>query len=137
LPEIRVASGTALDGAATWCVAQVLLRERHGFQADLESIAVRTNVPASVLLPAFRQTQEAGYLTGDASGWHATDAARQEWAVFSTELKTWLLTRLGSRDDTGADLARLEETLHGLADRFLHEEASSSMNPADRELESA
>ena len=137
LPEIRVASGTALDGAATWCVAQVLLRERHGFQADLESIASSTNVPASVLLPAFHQTQEAGYLTGDAHGWHATAAARREWAVFSTQLKTWLLTRLGSQDDTGADLARLEDTLHGLADRFLHEEASSSMNPADRELESA
>ena len=137
LPEIRVASGTALDGAETWCVAQVLLRERHGFVADLDSIAMRTNVPASVLLPAFRQTEEAGFLTGDASGWHATAAAHREWEIFSAELKAWLLSRLGSQDETGADLARLEETLRGLTDRFLHEEASSSMNPADRELESA
>lgn len=132
LPEIRVASGTMLDGAATWCVAQVLLRERHGVAADLDSIARRTNVPASVLLPAFRDTQEAGYLTGDPDGWHATAAARREWEVFSSQLKTWLLTRLGSEDDSGADLARLENTLHELADRVLHEEASSST----KELES-
>ena len=40
LPAIRIASGTALGGAETWCVAQVLLRERHGVPADLDSIAV-------------------------------------------------------------------------------------------------
>ena len=44
--------------------------------------------------------------------------------MFSAELKTWLLARLGSQDETGADLARLEDTLRGLTDRFLHEEAS-------------
>ncbi len=67
LPAIRVASGTALGGAETWCVAQVLLRERHEVSADLDSIASLTNVPASVLLPAFAQTESGGYLTGDAT----------------------------------------------------------------------
>ena len=100
LPEIRIASRTRLGGAETWCVAQVLMRERRGVPAGLEAIAARTTVPASVLLPAFRQTERAGFLTGDENGWHATDVARQEWAVFSTALKAWLLVRIGSTSET-------------------------------------
>jgi len=132
LPQLRVASGTRLGGAETWCVAQVLLRERHGFVADLESIAVRTNVPASVLLPALRQTQEGGFLTGDERGWHTTQAARDEWEVFSAELKSWLLLRLGvTGADTSEQLAVLEETLHRIVGRLLDEEAGAARGTDD------
>jgi EmrB/QacA subfamily drug resistance transporter len=135
LPEIRIASGTALGGAETWCVAQVLMRERRGVPADLDSIAQRTTVPASVLLPAFRQTQEAGYVTGDASGWHTTDVARDEWAVFSAALISWLLERLRTTPDTvPADSVMLEDALRRLADQVLSEEASSAVRPPDHAL---
>jgi ABC-type proline/glycine betaine transport system substrate-binding protein len=135
LPEIRIASGTALGGAETWCVAQVLMRERRGVSADLDSIAQRTNVPASVLLPAFRQTQGAGYVTGDADGWQTTDVAREEWAVFSAALNSWLLERLGTTTDTvRADSAMLEDALRRMADQVLSEEASSALRPPDHAL---
>jgi MFS family permease len=135
LPAIRIASGTALGGAETWCVAQVLIRERRDTPADLDTIAQRTNVPASVLLPAFRQTQEAGYLTGDADGWQATGVAREEWAVFSTALKAWLLERLGtSPDAVPADGAMLDDALRRMIDQVLSEEASSALRPPDHAL---
>jgi hypothetical protein len=132
LPQIRVDSGTRLGGAETWCVAQVLLRERHGFLADLDAIAARTNVPASVLVPALRQTQEGGYLTGDEHGWHTTEAAREQWEVFSAELKAWLLARLGvTGADTSEQLAVLEEALHRIVSRLLDEEAGAARGPDD------
>ena len=110
LPAIRIASGTALGGAETWCVAQVLLRERHDVPADLDSIASLTNVPASVLLPAFAQTEDGGYLTGDAvRGWHTTEVARVQWEVFSAELRSWLLDRMGSTTETADADAQLLE----------------------------
>jgi EmrB/QacA subfamily drug resistance transporter len=132
LPQIRIDSGTRLGGAETWCVGQVLLRERHGFVADLDAIAVRTNLPASVLVPALRQTQEGGYLTGDASGWHTTQAARDEWEVFAAELKSWLLVRLEvTGEDTSEQLTVLEEALHRIAGRLLDEEAGAVRGPED------
>ncbi len=132
LPQIRIASGTALGGAETWCVAQVLLRERHGVTADLETIAAPTKVPASVLVPAMLQTQEAGYLTGDASGWHTTQAARDEWEVFSAELKSWLLVRLGaSSDDTEEKMEILSDVLRRMVGRLLDEEASAARGSDD------
>ena len=140
LPEIRIASGTALGGAETWCVAQVLIRERRGVTADLDTIALRTNVPASVLLPAFRQTVGASYLVGDATGWHTTEIAREEWEVFSTALKVWLLERLQTTADildagTGdTDTVMLEDALHRMTDRVLGEEASSALSPPDHAL---
>ena len=97
LPEIRVASGTQLDGAAAWCVAHVLLRERHGVPTDLDTITAAVGrVPASVLLPAFDQTARAGYLTGDPSGWRTTELAREQWELFAAELKRWLLDQLSA-----------------------------------------
>jgi hypothetical protein len=137
LPEIRIASGTALGGAETWCVSQVLKRERRGVPADLDTIARGTSVPASVLLPAFRQTEEAGYLTGDAHGWRVTDIAREEWAVFSAALKSWLLERLRTTpDNVQADNAMLEDALRRMTDQVLGEEASSALGPPDHALAS-
>ena len=137
LPEIRIASGTALGGAETWCVSQVLIRERRGVRADLDTVALGTNVPASVLLPAFQQTEGAGYLTGDAHGWHTTDVAREEWAVFSSALKSWLLERLRTTpDNIQADSEMLEDALRRMTDQFLGEEASSALSPPDHALTS-
>ncbi len=135
LPQIRIASGTALGGAETWCVAQVLLRERRGMVADLSAIAAPTNVPASVLVPALERTQEAGYLTSDAAGWHTTREGRVQWSLFSAELKSWLLVRLNvTGTDTNEDLATLEEALHRMVDRLLDDEAAAARNPADSTL---
>ena len=66
LPAIRIASGTALGGAETWCVAQVLLRERHGVSADLDSIAAadeRAGQRAAARLPADRRTPDTSPAT--------------------------------------------------------------------------
>jgi EmrB/QacA subfamily drug resistance transporter len=133
LPAIRIASGTALGGAETWCVAQVLLRERHDVPADLDTIASLTNVPASVLLPAFALTEDGGYLAGDAvHGWHTTEVARVQWEVFSAELRSWLLDRMGSTTETAdADEQLLQATLRRMVDQILGEEAGSALTAAD------
>jgi hypothetical protein len=124
LPAIRVASGTRLDGAQTWCVAQVLLRERRGTPTDLDSIAMGTRVPASVLLPAFQQTMDAGYLGGDPSGWTPTPAAFVEWDVFTAELKRWLLGQLQAVEASAAVTAELDAALQRLTSAVLHEEVA-------------
>src|SRR4051794_14800151 len=135
LPQIRIASGTALGGAETWCVAQVLLRERRGLVADLDAIAAPTNVPASVLVPALERTREAGYLTGDTEGWHTTRDARDQWSLFSAALKSWLLVRLDvTGDHTSDGLSALEEALHRMVGRLLDDEAGAARNPEDLAL---
>ena len=92
-------------------------------------------MPASVLLPAFELTQQAGYLTGDPTGWHATESARLEWDVFVTELKSWLLERLRTTPDTEADDARLlDEALGRMVSRILSEESSSMLRAEDHAL---
>jgi EmrB/QacA subfamily drug resistance transporter len=133
LPQIRIASETALDGAETWCVAQVLLRQRHTLPTDLDSIAATTNVPASVLLPAFAQTQRSGYLTGDPSGWAVTDRARAEWELFVAELKRWLLERLQAGGKPSAsDTALLDAALQRLTEELLDEESVAAVGARDR-----
>ncbi|WP_238164173.1 MDR family MFS transporter [Kribbella pittospori] len=126
LPAIRIASGTALDGAETWCVAQVLLRRRHGLPADLDSIAEGTRVPASVLLPAFQQTKDAGYLTGDASGWDVTEPAVVQWELFVVELKGWLLDQLQDPDvRPSPGPHELEVALRRMTGQLLGEETTA------------
>ena len=128
LPAIRIASGTALDGAETWCVAQVLLRERHGIPADLDTIAEAVaRVPASVLLPAFDQTARAGYLTGDPRGWRTTELAREQWELFATELKRWLLEQLSAAGGTQEDSELLDAALKRLIGQVLGEEATADV----------
>jgi hypothetical protein len=135
LPAIRIASGTTLGGAETWCVAQVLLREKHGVAADLDTIAASTTVPASVLLPAFELTQRAGHLTGDPTGWHATEEAHRQWEVFVSELKSWLLERLRTTPDSEAEDARLlDQALRRLVSQLLSEETASTQRAPDHAL---
>jgi hypothetical protein len=89
-------------------------------------------VPASVLLPALRQTQEGGYLAGDVEGWQTTQAARDEWDRFSAALKAWLLERLEAPGtDAVGELSTLEEALHRMVGRLLDEEASAARGPED------
>ena len=126
LPRIRIASGTELDGASAWCVAQVLLRERHGFPTDLDTITAAVGrVPASVLLPAFDQTARSGYLTGDPSGWHTTEVAREQWDVFAAELKRWLLEQLSADGGSAEDAELLDVALKRLTSQVLGEEETA------------
>jgi hypothetical protein len=127
LPQIRIASGTELDQAEAWCVAQVLLRERNGAPTDLDTITAAVGrVPAGVLLPAFDQTARSGYLTGDPAGWHTTEVARQQWDVFATELKRWLLEQLGAAGASSEDAALLDVALSQLTSQFLGEETMAA-----------
>ena len=126
LPQIRIASGTELDGASAWCVAQVLLRERHGVPTDLDTITAAVGrVPASVLLPAFDDTARSGYLTGDPAGWHTTQVAREQWDVFATELKRWLLEQLSADGGSAEDAERLDAALQRLTSQVLGEEETA------------
>jgi hypothetical protein len=107
-------------------VAQVLLRERGGFPTDLDTITAAVGrVPASVLLPAFDQTKGAGYLTGDPSAWHTTEVAREQWDVFATELKRWLLEELSASGGTAEDAVLLDEALQRLTSQVLGEEETA------------
>jgi hypothetical protein len=122
MPQIRAASGTRLDGASAWCVAQVYMRGRRGMPTDVAAIATGTNVPGSVLLPAFDQAQGAGFLAGDEAdgSLSLTPAGAAEWRVFSEGLKDWLAVRLQSR---GADdRAALDAAISRFASSLLAEE---------------
>lgn len=126
-PAIRIASGTELDGAAAWCVAQVLLRERHGVPTDLDTITAAVDrVPASVLLPAFDQTARSGYLTGDPAGWSTTKVAREQWDVFATELRRWLVEQLAEAGGSSEDAELLDGALNQLTSKVLGEEATAA-----------
>ena len=55
-----------------------------------------------------------------------------QWEVFSAELKTWLLDRMGSTAETAdADAQLLEATLRRMVDQILGEEAGSALTAAD------
>jgi len=120
IPVIRERSGTMLDDAHGWCVAQVHLRRRHGQPTGMDDIAQFAMVPSGVLLPAFQNSQAAGYLAGSPISWSLTEQGQREWDKFSTGLKDWLTTHLEVK---GADDARqLDAALGRLTGRFLDEE---------------
>src|SRR3954465_3078946 len=135
IPEIRESSGTMLDDANGWCVAQVHLRRRHGQPTGMDDIAQFAMVPSGVLLPAFHNAQAAGYLAGDPTSWGLTEQGQREWDKFSAGLKGWLTSRLEVK---GADDARqLDAALGRLTGRFLDEETIARVRVQVPELSAA
>jgi hypothetical protein len=135
IPAIRASSGTMLDDANGWCVAQVHLRHRHTQPTGMDDIARFAMVPAGVLLPAFQNAQAAGYLAGSPAGWYLTVQGQREWDTFSTGLKDWLTSRL---EGQGADDARqLDAALRRLTGRFLDEETIARVRGQVPELSAA
>jgi EmrB/QacA subfamily drug resistance transporter len=117
---IREDSGTAMDVADGWCVAQVHIRLRVGADTSLESIGRRVRVPAAVLRPAFDTARANGYLTGGDERLLLTDAGAHEIDKLITAIRAWLATEL---TDWGADDDEvLSRALLDMAKQFVDED---------------
>ncbi len=134
IPQLRETSGTRLDVANGWCVAQVHLRHRHDQPTGMDAIADQVMVPAAVLLPAFRNAVEAGFIGGGPGAWSVTDLGQREWDKFSAALKDWLAEHLA--DPKAQDSAQLDAALHNVTGRLLDEETTALLRGRRLELSS-
>jgi EmrB/QacA subfamily drug resistance transporter len=134
IPRLREISGTRLNIANGWCVAQVHLRNRHDQPTGMDAIADQMMVPADVLLPAFRNAVDAGFIAGGPGAWSVTELGQQEWDKFSGALKDWLAEHL--TDPNAKDSRQLDAALHGVTGRMLDEETTASLRGRRLELSS-
>jgi EmrB/QacA subfamily drug resistance transporter len=123
----RTTSGTTLDIADGWCVAQVHLRARAGAGTALDDIAGFVRVPAPVLRPAFERSRLDGYLTGgqdDDSPWALTDEGQAQFELVAASLIDWLVERL---ELSGPDEAqRVRVAMRSIGDKALAEESGGA-----------
>ena len=120
LAALRRASGSELDTADGWCVGQVHVRERLGYDTGLAAIARRVRVPGPVLWPAFAATREAGYLAGNEDRLTVTPRGREELERLVATVRAWLAAELA---DWGADDdARLRAAITALARRLVDDD---------------
>ena len=130
---IHETSGTTLDVADGWCVAQVHVRDRVGAPTSLVSIARQVRVPSPVLRPAFTIAREHGYLTGAEGDLQLTTTGEQEIDKFAVAIRAWLATELS---DWGAgDDALLTTALTNLSRQFVDRDPELLPSPP-RELTS-
>jgi EmrB/QacA subfamily drug resistance transporter len=134
IPRLREISGTRLNVANGWCVAQVHLRTRHDQPTAMDAIADQVMVPADVLMPAFRDAVDAGFVGGGPGAWSVTELGQQEWGKFSAALKDWLAEHLA--DPNAKDSRQLDAALHGVTGRLLDEETTASLRGRRLELSS-
>jgi EmrB/QacA subfamily drug resistance transporter len=132
IPRLREISGTRLDVANGWCVAQVHLRTRHDQPTGMDAIADQVMVPADVLMPAFRNAVDAGFIDGGPGAWSVTELGQQEWGKFSAALKDWLAEHLA--EPNAKDTRQLDAALHGVTGRLLDEETTASLRGRRLEL---
>jgi hypothetical protein len=107
---------TSLTEAPAWCVVQAHICRRMRGHATVEWVAERVKVPASVLLPAFQATAEAGYLIESQGQLYLTDEGEQELGKLAAAWQQWVAEQLADwnpeveRELPGA-LARLGRRL--------------------------
>ena len=129
LSAIRDESGSSLDVADAWCVAQVHVRHRLGADNSLDSIGCRYRVPATVLRPAFQAARDHGYLGGDDGQLQLTDLGHEEIHMLIAGTRSWLASELR---DWGADDEMLAQALTTMATRFVDEDADLRLELAAR-----
>jgi EmrB/QacA subfamily drug resistance transporter len=128
LPAIRAASGTTLDVADAWCVAQVHVRDRLGADSSLAAIGRSFHVPAQVLEPAFQAARDNGCLTGEDDRLELTEQGHEEIHKVIAGTRAWLASELS---DWGADDDELlSRALTAMATRFVDEDADRRLEPA-------
>jgi hypothetical protein len=128
LPAIRAESGTTLEVADAWCVAQVHVRRRLGAESSLAAISRRFRVPAPVLQPAFGAARDNGYLSGTDDDLQLTEQGHEEMHKVIAGTRAWLESEL--RDWGAADDELLSEALNNLAIQFVNEDAGVRLEPA-------
>jgi EmrB/QacA subfamily drug resistance transporter len=124
MPQIRVASGSALDEADGWCVAQVRMRSQRGLGSGLLDIARSVRVPAAVLRPAFERAVQNGYLAGGDDLWSLTEPGAREFEKIAVELVRWIGERLSVSSATDSD--QVLAALRRVISRVLEEETGGA-----------
>ncbi|HEY3261661.1 MAG TPA: MDR family MFS transporter [Pseudonocardiaceae bacterium] len=120
-PDILAASGTALDPADAWCIAQVHLRNRYSGGAQLAGIARAHRIPAEVLQPAFEAAIRRGHLRSDGDHLVLTDRGESNYAKLSSAWKSWLSARLPEQGGYRPGREQLDAVLGRLAARIIDE----------------
>jgi EmrB/QacA subfamily drug resistance transporter len=108
LPVLRAESGTVMSESDMWCVIQVRIRRQIGDTADLSRIALQIGVPAAVLLPAFNNACNGGYLTGPIDDLILTPRGVEEADKVRAAWRRWIVGRLsplGADDPEALDTA--------------------------------
>jgi EmrB/QacA subfamily drug resistance transporter len=114
-PGVFAGSGTALDGAAAWTVAQVHLRGRRQRSVGIREIAHAYRIPASVLEPAFAATVAQGFLRPDGELLELTSLGQEEFTKLADAWKSWLRDRLPTAEEDGPSSEALDTALRRLA----------------------
>ncbi|MFI5889536.1 MDR family MFS transporter [Actinoplanes sp. NPDC051513] len=114
-PAVFANSGTTLDVAAAWTVAQVRLRGQGDRPVGVREVAHAHRIPAPVLEPAFAATVAQGYLHADDGLLVLTDRGDEEFAKLAAAWKSWLRDRLPVADGDGPSGEALDAALHRLA----------------------
>jgi len=128
LEVVGEASGTTLDIADGWCVAQVHVRDRLGADSSLAAIGRSFHVPAQVLEPAFHAARDNGYLTGEDDRLELTEQGHEEIHKVIAGTRARLASELS---DWGADDDELlSKALTAMATRFVDEDADRRLEPA-------
>lgn len=113
LPAIREASGTTLDVADAWCVAQVHVRRHLRADSSLAAVSRSFHVPAPVLEPAFHAARNNGYLTGEHDRLELTAQGHEEIHKVIAGTRAWLASELS--DWRADDDELLSEALTAMA----------------------
>jgi hypothetical protein len=127
LTHARLTSGTTLDIADGWCVAQVYLRRRAGAATSLAEIAGFLRIPPPVLRPAFERSRLDGYLTGgrqDDDPWALTTEGQAQFELVTASLIDWLVEQLELSGPGETD--RVRQAMRSIGDKALAEETGGS-----------
>jgi hypothetical protein len=121
-PGIVAGSGTALDKAAAWTVAQVHLRGQEHGSVGIREIAQAHRIPAEVLDPAFAAAVAQGYLRQDGDLLALTSLGDEEFTKVADAWRSWLYDRLPVAADDGPSHDALDATLRRLANQVAEEQ---------------
>jgi EmrB/QacA subfamily drug resistance transporter len=132
-PLVFAGSGTTLDVAGAWTVAQVCFRGTEEAVGEgrrpvgVREIAHAHRIPAAVLEPAFAATVAQGYLRSDGGLLTLTERGDEEIQRLAGAWKDWMLDRLPVAADDGPSREALGAALHRLA-----VQVAEQQEPADR-----
>ncbi|MEV0718334.1 MDR family MFS transporter [Asanoa sp. NPDC050611] len=130
-PAVLAASGTGLNAADAWCLAQIHLRTRYAGPIDLAGVARAYQIPGPVLRPAFAQAAYRGLVAiDDNECLSLTGRGEEYYGQLAEAWKNWLLTKLPERDGQRPTRADLDKALSNIATRLADNQGTRPPGPS-------